>query len=577
VAAIAAYAEAGACKAVTTGIDNLTGNEPTTTSSVLSATQSAVGAVGVAASCSGGVTTPVGQALAAINCGFGANDILSGCLGIDLIGEAQKLVRAVFSLDPNDKIGSAGRGTSRYISGEEPLRYSIYFENVESATAPAQDVVITDQLEASKLDFDTFSLGPISFGADKLVVPPSGLSEFTTSVDLRPQKNLIVRVEARLDKTTGLLTWRFTSLDPVTGQPTEDPTAGFLPPNKNAPEGEGQVLFTVQPKEGVATGTEIRNRARIVFDANPFIDTPQWLNTIDNSKPTSHVLPLPATQCTTGINLQWSGTDQGSGISDFTIFVSDNGGPLVPLLSNTTGTSTVFQGQISHTYAFYSVARDKTHNLEEPHSSPDATVSIVAVAPPTITAPLAITMMTGAGDASCGAFLSDVALGMARASSNCSGVIITRSGIPANHFFPVGNTTITYTATDGAGNTSTATQLVTVVDKTPPKIGSVTLDKISLWPANHKMIEVALRYGAVDNCGSANCQISITSNEPINGTGDGDTAPDWEVVNPYQVRLRAERSGKGNGRIYLIKITCTDRSGNITSRTVTVTVPHDRK
>jgi hypothetical protein len=575
--AIAAYAEASTCQAVTTGIDQLTGNEPTTTSAVLSVTQSAVGAVGVAASCSGGVATPVGQAIAAINCGFGANDILSGCLGVDLIGQAQKFVRAVLSLDPNDKIGSAGAGVDHYLSGEEPLRYSIYFENVESATAPAQDIVITDQLDASKLDFDTFSLGPISFGVDKVVVPPPGLSEFTTDVDLRPQKNLIVRVEARLDKTTGLLTWRFTSLDPATGQPTEDPTAGFLPPNRSAPEGEGQVLFTVQPREGVATGTEIRNRARIVFDANPFIDTPEWLNTIDNAKPTSRVLTLPATQCTTGINLQWSGNDEGSGISDFTILVSDNGEPPVPLMSNTTATSTSFQGQIGHTYAFYSVARDNTGNLEEPHASPDATVSIVAVAPPTITAPPAVSVTTGINAASCGAFISDATLGAAMARSNCSGVTVTRDGVPADHFFPVGSTTITYTATDGAGNTSTARQRVTVTDQTPPKVSDVTVDKPSLWPANHKMIDVALNYTAVDNCGQLTCQINITSNEPINGTGDGDTSPDWEILDLHHVRLRAERSGKGKGRVYLIKITCTDSSGNSTSRTVAVTVPHNQK
>lgn len=238
---------------------------------------------------------------------------------------AEKITIPLLSKDPNDKVGSTGAGAGRYVSREEPLQYSIDFENLESANAPAQDVVITDQLDTSKLDFDTFSLGPIAFGVDKLVVPPSGLSEFNTDIDLRPLNNLIVRINAKLDKSTGLLTWRFTSLDPATGLPAEDPTAGFLPPNNNAPEGEGQVLFTVQPKQGIATGTEIRNRARIVFDNNPPIDTPEWLNTIDNTKPTSRVLPLPATQCTTGINLRWSGSDEGSGVKDFTILVADGG------------------------------------------------------------------------------------------------------------------------------------------------------------------------------------------------------------------------------------------------------------
>jgi hypothetical protein len=53
--------------------------------------------------------------------------------------------------------------------------------------------------------------------------------------------------------------------------------------------------------------------------------------------------------------------------------------------------------------------------------------------------------------------------------------------VPAGNAFPVGTTTITYTATDAAGNTSTATQTVTVLDNTPPVItlngpGTITLE-----------------------------------------------------------------------------------------------------
>ena len=47
---------------------------------------------------------------------------------------------------------------------------------------------------------------------------------------------------------------------------------------------------------------------------------------------------------------------------------------------------------------------------------------------------------------------------------------------------------------------------------------------------------------------------------------DGNTAPDWEIVDSHHVRLRAERSGRGNGRVYTITITCTDGSGNSTQQ-----------
>ena len=66
-----------------------------------------------------------------------------------------------------------------------------------------------------------------------------------------------------------MLTWEFAfALDPETLEPTTDPTASFLPPNDDPPEGEGAVYFSAEPVGSLTNGDAIDNDASIVFDAN---------------------------------------------------------------------------------------------------------------------------------------------------------------------------------------------------------------------------------------------------------------------------------------------------------------------
>jgi PKD repeat protein len=112
-------------------------------------------------------------------------------------------------------------------------------------------------------------------------------------------------------------------------------------------------------------------------------------------------------------------------------------------------------------------------------------------------------------------------------------------------------------------------------DNTPPTISNYSVDPPALFPPNHTMRDVTVNYDATDNCGTPDCALTVSSNEPVNGLGDGDTAPDWEIVDAHHVRLRAERAGNGNGRVYTITITCTDSSGNVATQNVTVNVAHN--
>jgi CSLREA domain-containing protein len=288
-------------------------------------------------------------------------------------------VRPRRSVDPNDKHGALGIADARYVGADLPLRYTVRFENLETASLPAQDVVITDQLDTGTLDLDTLSLGPISFGGTTLA-PPPGLRSFARDVDLRPARALIVRIRAALDEATGVLTWRFSSVDPHTSDVPEDPTLGFLPPNIDAPEGEGSVFFTVAPKPGLPSGTEVHNRAAIVFDVNDPIETPEWRNTLDLTAPESHVEPLAAATSSTSLALRWTGSDQGSGVGSYSVYVSENGGPFLPWLVDSSDTAATFTGQRGHTYAFYTTARDRVGNREAAPATADTTTRIVACA-----------------------------------------------------------------------------------------------------------------------------------------------------------------------------------------------------
>jgi hypothetical protein len=112
-----------------------------------------------------------------------------------------------------------------------------------------------------------------------------------------------------------------------------------------------------------------------------------------------------------------------------------------------------------------------------------AHVTVADQTPPIITAPASVSATTGGpGSTLAGAFVSDAALGAASASDSCSSFQITRGDVPAGNFFPVGVTTIVYTATDDAGNTASDSQTVIVADDTPPVItpsADITTDAIS--------------------------------------------------------------------------------------------------
>ena len=143
---------------------------------------------------------------------------------------------------------------------------------------------------------------------------------------------------------------------------------------------------------------------------------------------------------------------------------------------------------------------------------------------------------------------------------------------------PLGTYEFTLTVDDGNGGTDTDTVIVTVEDTAPPTINSLTVSPSTLWPPNHNIADVVVTVDVFDLCDTgASCQIvSVTSNEPDSGLGNGDRAGDIEITGDLTVRLRAERSGNGTGRIYTLVVECTDAQANTTQQSVTVTAPKNQ-
>jgi hypothetical protein len=168
-------------------------------------------------------------------------------------------------------------------------------------------------------------------------------------------------------------------------------------------------------------------------------------------------------------------------------------------------------------------------------------------------------------------------------TDNCPDAVTELTeGLGSGAFFPVGTTTETYTVTDASGNTTSCSFTVTVKDVEPPVI-TINDKKLTFWPPNHKHQPVDIDdfiESVSDNCGGITIDDviidEIGSDEPNNGQGDGNTSDDILIDEDCrEAKLRAERSGNGNGRVYVVTVAVMDLHGNIGTAEFTVSVPHD--
>ncbi len=278
--------------------------------------------------------------------------------------------------DPNDMIGPAGFGEEGWIASRDPLPYTIRFENDPArATASAQVVNITHPLDPDT-DERTFRLGEFGFGPFTFE-PPDNSAFYRDRLDVSDSLGVMVDVTAGLDVVRNEAFWRFTTIDPATGdQPVNDPTAGFLPINDASGSGEGFVNYTIMPEEDTPTGERIEAQADIVFDINAPIKTPPIFNTVDADPPVSALNVLPANADTTAFEISWNARDTGAGVRETGLYVSKDGAPFQLHTTLEADTTLLFAAETGSEYEFYTQATDHTGNTEPTKSEAEGGITV---------------------------------------------------------------------------------------------------------------------------------------------------------------------------------------------------------
>ncbi len=292
--------------------------------------------------------------------------------GVIAITLKNNFTRDVRARDPNDIIGPVGYGPEKWVSAAERLPYTIRYENdPKNATTAAQVVRIVQVLD-SDLDPNSFQFGDFGFGGHEFKVP-TGRQTLNFDLDLRSEIGIIVRVFARIDAATREISWTFSSISPSTGADTTNPDDGFLPLNLLPPQGDGFVSYSIRAKKSAITGAKITASARIIFDGNVPLDTPEIFNTLDATRPTSTIASTESIPTESRLRVKWAGSDGdvGAGLFVYDVYVSENSGRYKPWLQNTKLIDAEYIINATSTYDFVTIAKDNVGNGEEETKLPD--------------------------------------------------------------------------------------------------------------------------------------------------------------------------------------------------------------
>ncbi len=276
------------------------------------------------------------------------------------------------SVDPNEIIGPTGYDSLQWVSINDVLNYTIYFENdPEFATANAQRVDVRFEFDRKELMKD-FVLGQYGFANMSWDIE-NATNTYQNRLNLVDTMNIYVDLIAGLDVTKKQAFWKFSSIDPESGFAPWQSNRGMLPVNDSTHVGEGFVRFSIKPVSTMKTGDSICIQANIVFDENDTIPTNRWKNVIDAGNPTSKVISTPDAQNAGHLNLTFEATDdeKGSGIKQIRLYLANQFGVYEEYAICPADTTIDFVPEAGRKYEFYSLAEDNVGNREDLKEQPD--------------------------------------------------------------------------------------------------------------------------------------------------------------------------------------------------------------
>ncbi len=244
--------------------------------------------------------------------------------GMDIIDGKAAITDVVASWDPNEMVGPQGVGEEHYLGQTQAVSYRILFENKAEAGDAAYRVRVSDELDEQVFDVSTVRFGKTSHDG--------------------------VGYNWKMTREGNRLSWDIEGIE--------------LPPNVNAPEGEGFVSFTVNLKPGLPDGTQIKNKATIIFDKNFPIETNEYVNTLDLTPPVTTMAEVSYSDDSSLATVNFQSVDAASGTASYLLFASKEGAGYTYEGQYYGDSSIQLAVDADVNYSFYVLAVDAVGNTE---------------------------------------------------------------------------------------------------------------------------------------------------------------------------------------------------------------------